>query len=446
MAVVKIKGDTSDAQNKVRKLRKEVDKLDKECKKPKRIKVSGGSGFGRGASAVGGMMQVAGGNLISQLMGQATQYIGSLGRVATMVIGRSLGLKELEKSFDKVMPKAKQLSELLQTFGSPGETAIERAYALDALDDERRSHNTKSLAEEAGYSSAFSSVAGADGTQIIEKLQTLFEQATSGKISEMTEAWKLLDGFGVTFDDLQNKSTWENLITILKNYGAAGADGHNELQPQMQAIVGQRQMATIRKIGDGTAFENKAMALITDFRERISDEKADKILRAADTAEFLDAQRRNEMFNLPTEALPHTKNGLDYNGHVINHAQSQLETEETKTGLIGGSKSALEALKAEGENIKRDLKPAVDEIGNWGSKQAEIWVDAFKNMMPDWLTSNSNQPQNDVNQEQKQLRLAINDLNRSIKDNSATTQRTTDAMNNLGKVNSNSGSNVAYFA
>jgi hypothetical protein len=94
----------------------------------------------------------------------------------------------------------------------------------------------------------------------------------------MTEAWKLLKGFGVTFDDLQNKSTWENLITILKKYGAAGADGYNELSPQMQTIVGQRQMATIRKIGDGTSFEQKALALITDFRERISDEKVEKIL------------------------------------------------------------------------------------------------------------------------------------------------------------------------
>ena len=369
MAVVKIKGDTSDAQNKIKKLRKEVDKLDKECKKPKKIKVSGSGGGSRGGSGVGGMMQVAGGNLISQFMGQATQYIGALGRVATMVIGRSLGLKELEKSFDKLMPKAKQLSELLQTFGSPGETAIERAYALDALDDERRSHNTKSLAEEAGYSSAFSSVAGADGTQIIEKMQNLFEQATSGKISEMTEAWKLLKGFGVTFDDLQNKSTWENLITILKNYGAAGADGNNELQPQMQTIVGQRQMATIRKIGDGTSFEQKAMALITDFKERISDDKVDKILQAADEAEFLDAQKRNEMFNLPTVALRHAdKDGNVKNGHVINQAQNQLENEMIKTGLMGNSKDAIEAMRMEGELIHRDLKPAVKEIQDWGSK------------------------------------------------------------------------------
>ena len=63
------------------------------------------------------------------------------------------------------------------------------------------------------------------------------------------------------------------------------------------------------------------------------------------------------------------------------------------------------------------------------------------------MTSNSSQQQqNDIGQEQKQLRLAINDLNRTIKDNSATTQRTTDAMNNLGKVNPNSGSNVGVFA
>jgi hypothetical protein len=192
MAKVKITGDTSDAQNKVRKLRQEVDRLDKQCRKPKKINVTGnvrGSGTSVGVGRIGSAMSVAGGNIISQIFGQLVQYVGAAARANIMIIGRSLGLKELEKSFDRVMPKLRSFTELLQTFGAPGETALERAYNLDALDDERRSHNAKTVAEEAAYSLAFNSVAGVSGTNIVDKIQNVLDQATSGNMAEMDRAW-----------------------------------------------------------------------------------------------------------------------------------------------------------------------------------------------------------------------------------------------------------------
>jgi len=69
MAVVKITGDTRDAQSKVQKLRKEVDRLDKECKKPKKVKIDGKATFGQvfKGAALGSFVGTVGGKLATTL-------------------------------------------------------------------------------------------------------------------------------------------------------------------------------------------------------------------------------------------------------------------------------------------------------------------------------------------------------------------------------------------
>ena len=332
MAKVKITGDTRDAQQKVTKLRKEVERLDREAKKPKKINVQGRGGItgalGKVGGGIGGALQVAGGNLISQFIQGLKQYIPAVLRVVSGSLGKALGLEELEKAVTKVTPKIKNLVDVIETFGNPGEEALNRADRIDALDDERRSHNSKSLAEEYAYSKAFSNIAGVNGTQIVDRLQSLIDMATSGNISEMEKAWGQLRGFGVTYSDLEKGSTWEVLVKMLAAYRRAGLDGQNELEPALQQIVGKRQMAAIRKIGDGVELREQAQLLEKEFNTRIQDQQ--RILEEASKSEVTRAIADIQSMAIPTEGL-----------HYINdEANSQLSLATLKTGMIGDTGTA----------------------------------------------------------------------------------------------------------
>jgi hypothetical protein len=92
---------------------------------------------------------------------------------------------------------------------------------------------------------------------MVDRLQAVLDMATSGNMQEMDKAWGLLNGMGITWDDVEKGSTWEVLSKMLGAYHAAGADGVNELEPAMQQIFGKRQMAAIRKIGDGTEMQSQ---------------------------------------------------------------------------------------------------------------------------------------------------------------------------------------------
>ena len=126
MAKVKITGDTRDAQQKVTKLRKEVERLDREAKKPKKINVQGRGGItgalGKVGGGIGGALQVAGGNLISQFIQGLKQYIPAVLRVVSGSLGKALGLEELEKAMveyieyynkNRITTKLKGLSPLM---------------------------------------------------------------------------------------------------------------------------------------------------------------------------------------------------------------------------------------------------------------------------------------------------------------------------------------------
>jgi hypothetical protein len=56
--------------------------------------------------------------------------------------------------------RLKKFMTVLETYGNPQDEAVKRANSLDALDDERRAHGSRSLAEEAAYTQAFTDTAG----------------------------------------------------------------------------------------------------------------------------------------------------------------------------------------------------------------------------------------------------------------------------------------------
>ena len=381
-AEVKITANTRDAQQKIQRLKKEVDNLDKLAKKPKTINVKGNGKLGGVAGAAGsaiGAGAVATGNLIADaIKGFIKQYIPSVARLSAGLLGKGFGLQELERAVTRITPKFRSLMDALDTFGNPGTEALDRADRIDALDDERRSHNSQTLAEEYAYSKAFSNIAGVNGAQLVDRVQSLLDMATSGSISEMDRAWKQLDGFGVTYEDIQKGSTWQVLQKMLAAYAAAGADGENELEPNMQQIVGKRQMAAVRKIGDGTELAQQAAELTQEFNERIQNQQ--EILREAAQSEVTRAKADIQNMAIPEEGL-----------HYINdEADNQLSTAELKTGMIGDVDKAGEAVGNMLSEVADIAEPAIQEIKN----------KLLSSLLPSWLAGgDSNTATGNINVE-----------------------------------------------
>ena len=135
-AEVKITANTRDAQQKIQRLKKEVDNLDKLAKKPKTINVKGNGKLGGVAGAAGsafGAGAVATGNLIADAVkGFIKQYIPAVARLSAGLLGKGFGLQELERAVTRITPKFRSLMDALDTFGNPGTEALDRADRIDA--------------------------------------------------------------------------------------------------------------------------------------------------------------------------------------------------------------------------------------------------------------------------------------------------------------------------
>ena len=321
MAVVKLTGDVRDAQRKIQGLRKEVDRLDKECKKPKKVKVDGTKTFKevfKGA-ALGSFAGTLGGKLATTLQGIITQNLPAVFNL----LGDMLG-KQIKGSFLDIQLSWRKFKDLLPVYSNQTEEALKRGDSLDALDDQRRSHNSKDLAEQFAYTTAFNNVAGVQGGAIMDRIQSVLDMATSGNMSEMDKAWKMLSGFGVTWDDIQNKSTWAIAQQMFKAYHAAGADGSNELEFGMQQIVGRKGMAAVRKIGDGTEMGKQATEYMTEFRKRLPN--PEKLLQVVGHSEFVRGLAALEQLVVPQNA----------HGYITKQADNQLATQKAITDMLSG--------------------------------------------------------------------------------------------------------------
>lgn len=381
MATVKIKGDTSDAQNKVQRLRKEVERLDREARKPKKINIQGQvqqgvmgkmrDGLGKMGVAIG----TATGNLITAAVKQVINYIPAIGRLggSSQTAADWFGIDDFERRMVRLGPRLRRVFEGLEIFGNPGQEALSRADRLDALDDERRSHNSASNAEEFAYSRAFSNIAGVNGGAMVDRLQAVLDMATSGNIQEMDKAWGMLNGMGVTWQDVESGSTWQVLSKMLASYQAAGADGRNELEPGMQQIFGKRNMAAIRKVGDGTELQSQAAQLMAYWSRTIQNEE--EILAAAAASEI-------ERTKAEIQSMAIGPDGVRYIGEG---AQEILDRETFKKNIIG-SETAGPAMQSEVEKLADEAGPFVTAIGTGVVKvvggAAEIVAHEFRKILP----------------------------------------------------------------
>jgi hypothetical protein len=273
-ATVKIKGDVQDAQNKIKKLRQEVDRLEREARKPKKVNVqtpsimsaftssfAGSSGAAKNAAHYGSLIRMGGKGIGLAASTAVGTFLGSaIGEVVSALKAFAPAILRASTGVTNVGMRLKKFMTVIETYSHPQDESVRRANTIDAIDDERRNHNTSKLSEEAAFTEAWEEVAGASARTMLDRLHSVIGSARSGVWSEMEEAWKLLENFGITNQDL-NKSVWEVMAQMLQAYSEAGADGKNELEPYMKRIFGDRNMGVVRKAGDGQEFLQKARTL-----------------------------------------------------------------------------------------------------------------------------------------------------------------------------------------
>lgn len=376
-AEVKITANTRDAQQKIQKLRHEVDQLDRQVKKPKKVNiitngVSGGSGaFGRiggGMRNLGSMVKAGAKGIGLAASTAVGTFIGSaIGEVVSALMAFSPAILRASTGLSGVGMRLKKFMTVLEAYGHPEEEALNRANNIDALDDERRNHNTATLSQEAGYRQAWEEVAGVNAPMMLDKVHEVIGQARSGVFSEMQEGWGILDKFGIKNEDLNN-SVWEVMAKMLKAYNDAGIDGKNELQPVMQKLFGNRYMGVVRKMGDGTEFLTKAKTLSDLLASNGFDDPEN--LKLAGEVEELQGKARmyDMMFN---------KGAFDF---ARAGADNTLATAKEKYATLGGSADEVyNRLKGEVMNDMTDTLNVAAKSDAPGAGYLKSFLDKEKN-------------------------------------------------------------------
>lgn len=347
MAKIKLTGDTKDAQEKLKQLRNELKHLDADLKKPRKVNMQGSSvrGSGRGSSgssggyatggyagysgrsmnilpnhseksgmgaaagaykgfaiggAVGGVVGAALGSVLENLTGAIMGTVGGLTRMVT-------GIGDLGGAIEKFNKVAEIASE-------PSKEAAKRGAELDRLNDQAKRHNA-TTAEEVAYSKAAKGIGGERFDEVFERFEDVLHKATSGKVSEMDEAWGLLKGTGITFETIQNESVWSNFERMLSAYAAAGADGHNELEMPLQQIFEKKGMGVIKAFGDGSELRHDAEIGLKEYATRV----------APYEEQTLKAQRFAEVMNMRAD-IADLGVHADTNNYIEQEARSNYET------------------------------------------------------------------------------------------------------------------------
>lgn len=310
----KLTADTKEAQKQIQRLSQEVDKFDEKTRKKRSVGVSVSKGGATTTASTHGTRTASngGGAFGGSMLGSAIGSMNPLGMIVDNLpkvingFGTLIGsvFPMAEDALKNMTKYVRQQMQVLDVIDDPQGEALKRAATIDALDDERRAHNTATNAEEFAWSGAVESVAGkANYGKIVGRLQNILELAQSGSISDAERAQDLLKGSGLNFNDLKSKNAWEVLMQLLKAYNAGNMDAK-----QIQEIFGQGAMPVLRKMGDGSLIESKFAGRHAYYKERIEPyEKA--MLEAADYAE--DVQDKAKAENMVVRNAQLIRDGAD---------------------------------------------------------------------------------------------------------------------------------------
>jgi hypothetical protein len=372
MAKIKITADTKDAQKKIKDLSKNVDSLHKQSEKP--LKVRAGAQNRRGSTSDSGKRTITrteSANDGSKNGVAKGAFLGGLGGGIAGVVLQNIPLivSLVGKAFDGITAAfnfstnlqglgetIRKYMELGDAITNPAKGALQRGDNLDALDDERRSHNSASIGDEKAWREAFIKTTGVNADQLLQRGQSYFDNATSSDFEEMEKAWELLAPTGLKFDDLKNNSTWENLVKLIEAYHKAGEDGMNELEPIMQKIFGRKGMDAIRKAGDASSIRADFAELRDTYREVVEPNEA-AILKATDEAEMLRAKAGIYDLGMPKGAERWISQG----------AEDALDIAKTKYNLYGSDRDSIigafdTASQPEPTTAPEDLEPVTTAI------------------------------------------------------------------------------------
>lgn len=488
MAKIKITADTKDAQAKVKKLKADVLELQKTAQKRTTMQINadgsrryttigtypsagrgmktrattleasaksaGGKGGGESKwkNIVNGMASGASASLTGLILNNIPFILASLGKgIDTLTMGAT-NLQSMGETLRKYM-------ELGDAITNPAKGSLERGDSLDALDDERRANKSATLGDEVAWREAFTNQTGTNADQLLQRGQAVFDMATSGSPEEMEKAWKILAPTGLTFDDLQNNSTWENLLKLIEAYHKAGEDGMNELEPIMQEIFGRRGMVALRKAGDGSAIRQNQAELRETYRQFVEpNEQA--VLAATDKAELTRSQAKIIDLGLPVGG----------ERFIVKGAEDILDISKTKYGLYGDGRDELvnelippeQSAQPTAENVEPVAQaieegfnsvapreqpfyrpaetPEYEGLFHWGEENiggGQIKYTSFdpvgqtKKLWDNMFSANTNNPE--MNQSMKDV---VNELRR----NTSATGQMTETMRQMG------GNSPAMFA
>ena len=362
MAEVKLTANTSDAQRKIKQLKQDIDKLDKQVKAPKKYNLQT-KGFnttsvagGAGLSSKSMGMAVAGGSMLGGIAASAfSKLVNVLSAAVPALLKFGLGI-------DNVNGLMKKWGNALEAYSNAPERALSHADSMDALDDERRAHGTKTLAEEFGYSEAYRNVGGNEfNNQILTRIETLVEQAKAGNI-EAIKTISTLDTYkGLTAvgdrgemqeeyaigSHLHEMNTYEILAEILRGYHGAKQQGDYTKIDALTKFLGRRGIGIANKLGDVTDVERQAQLLAAKWNETHGNETA--IMNAAAESELIRSQGRIYNYGVPA--------GGEQN--IITGANNEVEAAKLAYEALG--KDSLQIGDKALEEMGKDWDKVVEQ-------------------------------------------------------------------------------------
>lgn len=361
MANVEIKANTQDAQKKIKQLRQDIDKLDKQIKAPKKynLQTKGIGGSLAGNAGIGGRamgMAVAGGSFVGSVAASAfSKLVQVLSTAIPAVLKFGLGI-------DNATGLMSKWGKALEAYSNAPEHALQRADNMDALDDERRAHNNKTLAEEYAWNEAFTNVGGSEfKNQILTRVQSLVEQALGGDVTALETISKLDRVTGTTFSPTRGEeineyalqshlgelSTHEIVAEILKNYHNAKDTGDYSNVDAIEKLFGRRGMAVVNKLSDIADVERQKDLYVQKWNETHTNES--EIMAQAAKAEEIRSLGKVYQYGVPEGGEQYIERG----------ALNQADTDKLTYEALGGDGSKIQEQAI--SELKKDWNTVVDQ-------------------------------------------------------------------------------------
>ena len=298
MAKFTLKADTKDAQKKLKDLRKEIDRLDKDAAKKREIQMKGTlkkSGIATGGMSMVGTAAVSMGSFVGNL--GANLVTSALSKLATALSAIIPLILRFGFGFKNLVGMANKWSKALEVAGNAPEHALKAADTLDALDDERRAQRTATLGETYAWDRAFKDIIGdAFKSQMLQRVENLVQGARGGDESSI-QTLAALDKFDgnkwILGSQMESMSSPELLYNIIKIFNERKTAGDFTSSKEMEKLFGVRNMGAIAKAGDTSALAARVQEYIKSW-DKVFSGMSDSEIKKLSPQQIAALARENE--------------------------------------------------------------------------------------------------------------------------------------------------------